>query len=388
MRTLIQLACLLLATICGRAQNDTIYLNNDFEITDHAHYVYYRFVEQKEGLYFTKDYYRNHALQGTGSYRDSTFKIGEGLFLSYDLLGNKISEGTMVNGKEEGWSKVYNRPCENGNSDDSEYHVNGVAEGLHITRNHNTGKLIAMGYVSNNKTTGRWAVLYPSGDTNMIRYYINGLENGPFVQYEDLTHKKLVEAFYHNGIMVGTVYSFLNTDDRSDTNSIEIHLDSVNRASTLIEFDSETHGRARKIQLLYGKPDGLWIEYYLDTTLVYFEATYKAGEREGVSKTYSRYTGNLVATEQYKNGELNGHIISYTENGQIESDRVYNMGNRTGPWKSYQYNDDGTLEKTKEWLPNPTMKETIYKNGKPASVNLYSDDILIRHTDLGKPKKK
>jgi len=387
MRYFIPLICFLLASVGTSAQKDTIYLDKDSQPSDRDHYVYYRFIEQKQGLYFVKDYFRNHVLQFTGSYTDSALEKGNGYFTDYDSLGNKISEGNIINGKREGFWIAYNRLCEDQYVDDSVFYVGDKANGLSIKRNHLTHKMVACGYLSDENLTGRWAVLHPSGDTAMIKYYQNDLENGYHIEFDDTTHKVLAVGYMHNGLMVGTWNLFLNSPGRSDTSFIQIHYDSVNKASCLIEFDSVTHKRRRMFQLLYGKADGLWIEYSDDTELVSEEVTYKGGERNGPFKTYIYHTNKLESTGQYKDGERNGHIIFYNEKGQIESDNVYNMGTKTD-WKNYMYNDDGTLEKTDESLPNPTRKETIFKNGKPASVDLYRDDVLIRHTDLGKPKKK
>ena len=151
-------------------------------------------MEQRDGLYFVKDYYRNHVLQTTGSYLDPEMKKEHGYFVLYDSASNKTMEGPFLDGKQDGDWVAYNRPCDGIFVDDSVHYVKGEGEGRSTKWEHSTRKLVAEGNLHNSKPEGEWVIFHPSGRTRIIRHYKQDVDHGHYIEYEDSTGNTLLEA--------------------------------------------------------------------------------------------------------------------------------------------------------------------------------------------------
>jgi len=369
---------------------DTVFLDEESEVTkDKAKYVYYRFVELKDGLYFVKDYYRNGTLQSTSSYKDPEMKTEHGYFVQYDSTGEKTMEGPFVNGKQHGDWVAYNRPCDELFVDDSVHYENGEGQGRSTKWEHATHKLIAVGNLLNSMTEGEWVVYYLSGTKRIVRHQKQDIDNGHYIEYEDITGNVLVEGDYNNGVEVGAMHTFFRSGVPYDSASIIVHYDSIFRRALLIEFDSATHKRAREVEMLNRKFDGKWTEYCSDTNLVSAVYTCKADKRNGPFKSYSCYGDHYLESEgTYKDDKLEGKVRHYYTDGKLRKEEQFKNDVSTGETKEYYYNDKGQIERTEESIINPTLKETLYKNGAPDSINLYSDNGLIRSYKVAKPAKR
>ena len=62
-----------------------------------------------------------------------------------------------------------------------------------------------------------------------------------------------------------------------------------------------------KGEILEGKKDGLWEEYWDNGQLVY-KGHYKDGKKDGLWEYFDE-DGSLTLTEDYKEGELIGELI-------------------------------------------------------------------------------
>ena len=78
-----------------------------------------------------------------------------------------------------------------------------------------------------------------------------------------------------------------------------------------------------------GEWDGL-VESYYENGQLKTKATYD-DERDGPSEYYYE-SGQLEWRVIYKDGEWHGLSESYDENGQLESKGTYNMGEDRGEW--------------------------------------------------------
>ncbi|MBX2904765.1 MAG: hypothetical protein KF744_01920 [Taibaiella sp.] len=380
--------CCIMSTLC-QAQKDTVFLDEDSKVTtDRTKYVYYRFVEERDGLYHVRDYHRNHVLQSTGSYLDREMNVEHGYFIIYDSAANKTMEGPYVNGKQDGDWVAYNRPCDDLFVDDSVHYVKGEGEGRSTKWEHSTQKLVAVGNMHNSMADGEWIVYYPSGQTRIIRHFRKDVDHGHYLEYEDSTGNLIIEGDFYNGIQVGTVYTYFRSGIRGDTSSIVVHFDSVDKRTLVIEFDSLTHRRARTVDFLYDKYEGKWIEYCEDTDLVSAIYTYKQSKKEGPFKSYPCYGDHYLESEGlYKNDQMEGKIRRYYPDGKLRMEEQYKEDMRTGETKEYFYDDNGVLERTEESILNPTLKETIYRNGQADSVNLYTEYGLLRSYKVKKQTK-
>lgn len=91
-------------------KRDTIYMNEDWEVTrfrDSAEY--YRIIKEEKNLYFVTDYFlKSDSVQMTGAFKDYAQKVKEGEFVYYSEQGLVTIRSNHKNGKFHGlYSKYY-----------------------------------------------------------------------------------------------------------------------------------------------------------------------------------------------------------------------------------------------------------------------------------------
>ena len=111
-----------------------------------------------------------------------------------------------------------------------------------------------------------------------------------------------------------------------------------------------------------GERDGLTKQFYSDTGKLRVLGNYKNGVLAGEFKAYYP-NGNLQGEVTYKNGEMNGEFKEYHENKNIRLSGNYKNSLQEGEWKSYL--EDGTLETIVNYKDGELngLKEDFYKNG-------------------------
>jgi antitoxin component YwqK of YwqJK toxin-antitoxin module len=150
-----------------------------------------------------------------------------------------------------------------------------------------------------------------------------------------------------------------------------------------------TNKAEAKNQMVNGKKEGKWIEYFDDTeypmgTKGYILTIYKNGEKIGLEKGYymdgklqwlSPYkdgklngiykgfyeNGILMQEIQYMDDKINGLAKYYINNGVLSIETLYTNGNKNGIEKCYDEN--GKLE-----------KEVSYNNGEKGLIKEYNDN--------------
>ena len=101
-------------------------------------------------------------------------------------------------------------------------------------------------------------------------------------------------------------------------------------------FDDKKRQVKFEINIISGKRDGAFIEYYLDGQ-VKVNANYNIGEFNGPHKTY--YENDKKSKDcNYEKGELHGEYKEYHENGNLKSQTQYKKGTQTGETKSFYNN--------------------------------------------------
>tara|TARA_Y100000590_G_scaffold431477_1_gene546327 strand:+ start:1674 stop:2171 length:498 start_codon:yes stop_codon:yes gene_type:complete len=91
------------------------------------------------------------------------------------------------------------------------------------------------------------------------------------------------------------------------------------------------------------------------------------------SEHYSK-SGELIKTDNYSNGLLNGKIFEYSKDGKIKKEMMYKEGILHGKWIEYEngkIHREGNMENGKregtwtDYYPNGQIKyQRIYKNEK------------------------
>ncbi|MBO5997035.1 MAG: hypothetical protein J6P93_00710 [Alphaproteobacteria bacterium] len=74
-----------------------------------------------------------------------------------------------------------------------------------------------------------------------------------------------------------------------------------------------------------GKMDGLSKGYYGENGQLWWERTYKDGEKDGPEKWYYE-NGQLMSEQTYKNGKEDGPGKRYNRNGELNGEAIYKDG--------------------------------------------------------------
>ena len=129
-------------------------------------------------------------------------------------------------------------------------------------------------------------------------------------------------------------------------------------------FDNNKKQVKFEINIISGKRDGAFIEYYLDGQ-VKVNANYNIGEFNGPHKTYYE-NGKKSKDCNYEKGELHGEYKEYHENGNLKLQTQYKKGTQTGETKSFYDNGNKSIETNYNNDKQNGLTISYYKNGMKA----------------------
>lgn len=144
--------------------------------------------------------------------------------------------------------------------------------------------------------------------------------------------------------------------------------------------DIEINQLEKREELLYEKGEkeaftGIVREYYNNGNLK-TEEEYENGERNGISKTYSR-GGSLIDYIEFKKGLVNGSRKVYYDSEKLWFSQEYQNGYLNG--KMFNYEEDGSLSSEMEFklgIPDG-LDKTYYKNGLLSKEGTYKNGKKI-----------
>ena len=177
---------------------------------------------------------------------NTKFENGTGKVYGYSENGQKISEGTYKDGKEEGPQTQY---YENGKKFMEYTYKDGQLDGLET-------------------------LYYENGQKESEVTYKDGNEEGPQTQYYE-NGKKFMEYTYKDGLQVGLSTTWYESGQKKEETTFK-----------------------------EGVPHGLWIEWH-ENGEKKAEGTYKEGERDGLWTSWDN-NGQKMDEENYKDPALPG----------------------------------------------------------------------------------
>lgn len=128
----------------------------------------------------------------------------------------------------------------------------------------------------------------------------------------------------------------------------------------LIYFDNNSLVKVRETNFTNGKLDGLATEW-TETGLLFIQRNYKGGRKVG-KEEYYYFTGEKNGLLNYNdNGNLDGEILWWYKNGNLETRIIIEDGIRND--KGYSYNSDGQLEFIFYHRHDTLYKKEVFKNG-------------------------
>lgn len=384
---------------------------------------------------------KNNKIDGYKYYQtDGTTVLAEGkptggklTYAGCSEFRNKIIEGSLIAGLEEGMWKYY---YENGAFEYEVPFMKGVKNGIMKYYYENgrlkyelnyyndsregfyrqfyiNGQLQTEGYYRNNMKHGVWKHYYANGQLETAEFFLDGEIQGIDEEYFP-DGKKEGEAEYALG--------FFNNYTQFDTSGNVLHKTGLKFGWG--EYDLVSMTKKPIIKAFYkgGIKDSVYHTYYGNGKL-HLSKCYERGAEVGEYKgfhpngkpsvvgyhnegeqdslwTYYDENGNVTKRCHYKNDQLNGNYKTYYENGKTEVERTYLDNLRHG--RSDYYGPDGTLifsaqynggvlvsytypDKNNNLLPPIEVKnetaeiKTFYPNGSPG-LSYKLDKGLINGT--------
>jgi len=273
----------------------------------------------------------------TGSAQEDNKVVKDGHQVFYHPNGKKASEGTMRNGKPDGYWKTYN-----------EEEV-----------------LISEGNRIDFELDSSWMFYDDEGKITMEISYRKGKKDGIRRTYrEDETIEESFVADQKEGL---TNYYYPDGKIKREVNfkygleqGLSREFDTDGRIITLTTYKSgfiterEIINRYDNI----GRKHGLWKYFYADGTLR-MEGRYKHGRENGYFKEYD-VKGNLVSTAKYADGNK---LEDVAELMKLDVRKDYYPDGKLKI--AATYNKEGQLEGVRrEYLPDGTVdKSYIFKRG-------------------------
>jgi antitoxin component YwqK of YwqJK toxin-antitoxin module len=247
-------------------------------------------------------------------------------FVRYSSYRNKIREGQLVNGKEEGTWKFY---YENGALQYEMPFSKGKENGK-MTYYYKNGKINYLAYFVDGEREGFYQSFHMNGKLETEGYYSKGERYGPW-DYYYANGKLETREFYMANQITGKDYEY-NVDGTPEGYSVYKN-DFFNNY-----YQTDTSGNVyNKTNLTYGTGKYKLIQPGKQLML---EATYKGGSKDSISISYFN-DKNIRNIQSYKYGVRNGLYKSYNENGKLKSEGMYVDGDQEGEWR--YYNEDGKM---------------------------------------------
>lgn len=352
-----------------------------------------------------KYWYPNGKLQGEVNFSEG---IAHGKWTLYYESGKKMSEGEFLKGTKHGLWTTYHTEGQVANVGeylyDREagewkiYHENGQLQSIGSYEAgypygewkvfHDNGQLESEGQMNNGEQTGIWKtyqangnplseIRYAEGQETVINSWnLSGVQtvtdgSGTFEEYYE-TGELMSKGQIRNGKRTGNSTSYYPDGTKSQEGE---YIDGKYRFISTWETNGDP-------QVVNGNGR---FESYLDMGLIMIEdGNVVNGKRDGTWYDYYPTSGNIFIRTDYKSGEIEGKRSTFHETGQTWFEGMMSKGKETGEWKWYF--DTGELESTAFFengvktgtqtfwdLDGRKIKEETYENGKLTNTRLLID---------------
>lgn len=257
------------------------------------------------------------------------------------------SEGTLVNGKPDGYWKTY--------------YENGI--------------LKSEGNRKDFKLDGRWYFYSEEGDTTLVVDYQNDMKNGSRLVY---LSDEIQEDHFANDVRVATsrrydrkhrLLQVIPIKDGYEEGMSPVY-DTTGRLIEIINYRKGFVNTREVINRFdrQGLRHGYWKEFYPDFALK-SEQYYKHGLRDGFYKEYDE-KGNLKTIKKFVN-DVEEVIESqmrplqmqheYYPNGRIKREASFRNGRREGTWR--EFDEEGNV-----------IHSQVYQNGRLVQSGVMDTD--------------
>lgn len=341
--------------------------------------------------YFTEDNYKNiissKELYINGKRNDkslyyfkaSTIKMiipylddkKQGIGFEYDINENIISIIRYRNNEVIVQENI-NRYNKEGNKEGiwKEFFINGV---LQSEKNYLNGKLNGYSKLYNEEGKLLKSIKYKN---NEIDLDLNDFDTNIEIKEKyDKQNNIIFQGSYNKEIPIG-IHRYFNSDGSVSKSKIynikgELSAEGIMLLSGIESGDwiyyFETGQKKAQGNYVNGKKTGNWKYFYTNGSIQQI-GFYSAGKLTGVWKWYYE-TGELLKQENFIYGQLNGESIEYSKIGKIISNGNYIQSNKEGEW-NYIIGDQKYIgkyvlnDKNGEWKSYYIKEDKISFKGK------------------------
>lgn len=335
-------------------------------------------------------FYMNGGIQMYGNYKNGK---EEGLWIENYESGNVSTKSNYKNGLLEGATIRY---YEGGSILDSSFYKMGRLNGNHISY-YESGEILSEGNYERSKQEGEWVNYFKDGMVNFKINFNKGELHGSSIYYDSLG-SIISEYEYSEGDLI----KIINQKDFKGKNTLVngngyyktyyengklAQIGEVKSGERIGEWkiyhpNGDIFETAIITENIYNIQDtwyrngdkmiengnGNYIAYYDTTDNVVEKGTFQNSKKEGLWKSFSPESGELVVEINYKEGDEHGEYFYYSEYGNLLAEGNYNFGKREGKWSWYYEN--GILESF-----------VVYENGLKAGKQIF-------YTELGYEAKE
>ena len=213
---------------------------------------------------------------------------------------------------------------------------------------------------------------------SVISYDRQGNYNGIYETYTEDGLPKVTGTYNRKEEEIGAWKTYLK--DRSYY-IIEYDKNGVIQSNMAYTKD---HKIAWEKPYLNGQPHGVWNEYLANGNLMMTE-NYKNGVLHGIRKQFDTKEGNiLLVSENYVNGNKVGECAYYHKDGKKKE--IFNYVDGNVYKEEYTYHDNGNLKEilstknelpdgvSKSFYPNGNLESTVMAKGFNFTIKRYSQD--------------
>jgi antitoxin component YwqK of YwqJK toxin-antitoxin module len=200
---------------------------------------------------------------------------------------------------------------------------------------------------SDDPYTGAVIETYPDGNTRYEKHFVEGLPDGIYTRYFH-NGKKSAEVTFIDGNSGG--YKLWYEDgtlqaEKSDSAGMQ----------KIVRYHSNGQKKAEQFFVKGTINQGASKTWY-DNGQIETEMVFEKGKLQGPFKSWHR-DGKVSIEGIYEAGDMNGEWKMYFENGNLTSVENYEKGKRIGTWKYY------------------------YETGKQRSELIYKDYLVVSKTE-------
>lgn len=196
-----------------------------------------------------------------------------------------------------------------------------------------------------NRKQGKWRKTYPNGTIRYQGQFHNNRPYGVFKYYDENANLKAITVFSDDGI-IGRTKTFYKTGQLMAEGKYINQL----KDSTWLYYSDIDSCLIASEEYKDGVLNGKSISYFPKSKQPVRILNYKNGLKEGAFQKFFK-NGQIMTEGTYKDDLLEGEFILYYSNGNIEQKGKYTKGVQTGKWQYFDENGQ-------------PVSEDEYKSGK------------------------